>query len=597
MSPKLSRNSPTLRNLLVQEGFLSILKYYVDLNCSVVSFTPGRFWVPIHQHQRTATFFDLEKKYGLVRKLDEVNNPYFRSAYQEKRTVLGEYLDFGFYDLFVPVVREDRCLGMVISGVFKNQEWTRQKLEDSWLKISRQETTSDHPGFLEFVRIALETPVLEGDGYLAYREAMEIFSRILSGEKPRSKKDHLRELKVKVFSKIFPHSFWMDWALVRKPVMQPWGIEVQELDWVREEIGITRIPTTVIAAIPIKPSGGKIDPVAEMLRIHSLQRLSFDFAKTLPQTVCGKLENYGVIFVTSADPAKNRIQRKNQIEETARKIHKFSLDTLGGAALVGIGETVSPGEPLNRSYRQAVLALHLGSYTGKEVVFFDTAREPEAEGLSELRRVLLELKRQLVVASYSDMEMILDGYLKMVLTLSFRSPDEIRWHLQYALIQLVEAVRDRSDLHEQEANWLHQNLARTLEKAVTTQEMILAFRESLSKLSERFGKFKTLKEVYSIEKTKDYIDVHFREPLRVSKLAKFTGVSRSTFSRRFKRLTGMGLETYMQKLRLDEAKRLLKTSGLPVARIGQYCGFKSASYFIHLFQNKTGLSPRKFRQK
>ncbi len=576
---------------------MSILKYYVDLNCSVVSFAPGRFWVPIHQHQRAATFFDLEKKYGLVRKLDEVDNPYFRTAYQEKRTVLGEYQDLGFYDLFVPVVRNGRCLGMVISGVFSNQEWTRQKLEESWLKISRQETTTENPGFLEFVKIALETPVLEGDGYLAYREATENFAQILSGEKQWPKTDRFHELKVKVFSKVFPHSFWLDWALGRKPVMQAWGIEVQELDWVQEEIGITRIPTTVIAAIPIKLTGGKVDPVAEMLRIHNLQRLSFNFARTLPQTVCGKLENYGVVFVTSADLSKNRLQRRNQIEDTARKIHRFAIDNLGGPALVGIGETVAPGEPLNRSYRQAVLALHLGSYSGKELVFFNAAREPEAEGLSELRRVLLELKRQFVVASYSDMEMVLDGYLKMVLTLSFRSPDEIRWHLQYALIQLVEAVRDRSDLHEQEANWLHQNLARTLEKAVTTQEMVLAFRESLSKLSERFGKFKTLKAVYSIEKTRDYIDGHFREPLRVSRLAKFTGVSSSTFSRRFKRLTGMGLETYVQKLRLGEAKRLLKTSGLPVARIGQYCGFKSASYFIHLFQNKIGLSPRKFRQK
>jgi AraC-like DNA-binding protein len=101
---------------------------------------------------------------------------------------------------------------------------------------------------------------------------------------------------------------------------------------------------------------------------------------------------------------------------------------------------------------------------------------------------------------------------------------------------------------------------------------------------------------HSLEKSREYLERHFRETLPIKRLAKIAGVSVSTFSRRFKRMTGLGLESYLQKRRLEEAKRLLKATRLPIFRIAQNCGFKSNPYFIQLFKSKNGLSPQKFRK-
>ncbi len=59
----------------------------------------------------------------------------------------------------------------------------------------------------------------------------------------------------------------------------------------------------------------------------------------------------------------------------------------------------------------------------------------------------------------------------------------------------------------------------------------------------------------------------------------------------------MGLEAYLQNLRMEEAKRLLKTGNLPIYQIGLDCGFKSRTYFSSLFRKKTGLTPARFRHK
>jgi AraC family transcriptional regulator of adaptative response / methylphosphotriester-DNA alkyltransferase methyltransferase len=102
---------------------------------------------------------------------------------------------------------------------------------------------------------------------------------------------------------------------------------------------------------------------------------------------------------------------------------------------------------------------------------------------------------------------------------------------------------------------------------------------------------------HSLEKTREYLERHFKQTLPIKKLARMAGVSVSTFSRRFKKMTGLGLETYLQRRRLEEALRLLKATRLPIFRIAQNCGFKSTPYFVHLFKSKNGLPPQKFRKK
>jgi len=594
-SPSPSKPPVLLQKILELEHYLSILKVYIDLNSSIV--TPSN-WLVMNYHQRVRTIFDLEKKYGWNRKISEKDNPYYRKAAQEAHPVLGEYL--GLYDLFVPIHREGEFQGMVLTGLFATEEWSSGLLEKVWRSLSGQTPSSENPAYMEFVRIALDTPVLEGPVLAAFREATVLFAQLLSGEaRGAAAAKRFDEMTWETFSKKLPHGFWLDWALGRpsRQVMPAWSREVQDMDWVRREIGITRVPTTVITVIPQMPMGRKRDQAAEALQVHHFQRESFLFAKTLPQTVGGRLENYGAVFVTSADPSKGRLQRRVQIEETARLIHRFASKQIGGPVLMGIGETVSPGEPLIRSYRQAVLALHVGRHSGKELVFFHPDKEKGTEGITEIRGLLTDLGRQFASATFADLEPSRDRFLEKVLTLSFRDPEEIRWHLHYALIHLMEAVRQRSDLRDKESEFLHQNLAKTLETAVTTQELVMAFKEALAKLSERTGGLEGLKATYSIERVRDHIDGHFRESLGIQRLAKIAGVSASTFSRRFKKLTGVGLEAYLQDRRLEEAKRLLRTGSLPVHQISRQCGFKSNSYFIQLFGKKTGFSPQKYRKK
>jgi len=81
----------------------------------------------------------------------------------------------------------------------------------------------------------------------------------------------------------------------------------------------------------------------------------------------------------------------------------------------------------------------------------------------------------------------------------------------------------------------------------------------------------------------------------VSELAHATGFSPAQFRRCFQLETGLAPRDYLQRQRLEVARRLLETTELPVATISAQIGFASVPHFVQLWKQKTGLPPLQYR--
>ncbi len=81
----------------------------------------------------------------------------------------------------------------------------------------------------------------------------------------------------------------------------------------------------------------------------------------------------------------------------------------------------------------------------------------------------------------------------------------------------------------------------------------------------------------------------------LSEIAAHFHRSRSHVSHLFKTNAGVSLRAWCNDLRLSDAKHLLRSTELSVTEIAYEVGFEDASYFIKLFREKFGVSPRKFR--
>lgn len=87
------------------------------------------------------------------------------------------------------------------------------------------------------------------------------------------------------------------------------------------------------------------------------------------------------------------------------------------------------------------------------------------------------------------------------------------------------------------------------------------------------------------------------QDFQLDSLASQLAVSPRTFIRRFNQATGKPPKQYFQKLRIDEAKRLLESTALSVDDITEKVGYLDVSSFRRLFKREVALSPTEYRKR
>jgi transcriptional regulator GlxA family with amidase domain len=100
-----------------------------------------------------------------------------------------------------------------------------------------------------------------------------------------------------------------------------------------------------------------------------------------------------------------------------------------------------------------------------------------------------------------------------------------------------------------------------------------------------------------IEKTQDWIETNFKKPITLESMTEISRLGKRTLIRRFKKATGDTPLVYLQKLRVENAKRMLEGTGNTFNEITWQVGYEDVSSFQRLFKSETGLSPKEYRAK
>lgn len=93
----------------------------------------------------------------------------------------------------------------------------------------------------------------------------------------------------------------------------------------------------------------------------------------------------------------------------------------------------------------------------------------------------------------------------------------------------------------------------------------------------------------------NYVRNHLSEFVTVEDLARHLCKGRSRLSTDFKKETGENLSEFILKLKIDEAKRLLRYTDKPSVDIAFYLGFSSQSHFSRTFKKHVDLTPNEYR--
>lgn len=100
-----------------------------------------------------------------------------------------------------------------------------------------------------------------------------------------------------------------------------------------------------------------------------------------------------------------------------------------------------------------------------------------------------------------------------------------------------------------------------------------------------------------VKKVQEFIEQNVQDKITVDQLAELVAVGRRNFERRFKKATNNTVVEYIQRVRIEAAKRSFETSRKNITEVMFDVGYTDTKAFRDVFKKITGLTPIEYRNK
>lgn len=102
---------------------------------------------------------------------------------------------------------------------------------------------------------------------------------------------------------------------------------------------------------------------------------------------------------------------------------------------------------------------------------------------------------------------------------------------------------------------------------------------------------------HAVKLAQDWVATHFPVANPIEGMARRSGLGERTFKRRFTGATGLSPIAYVQRLRIEDAKRRLERTDASVDDIAWRVGYEEPAFFRRLFKRVTGMPPGAYRRR
>lgn len=135
------------------------------------------------------------------------------------------------------------------------------------------------------------------------------------------------------------------------------------------------------------------------------------------------------------------------------------------------------------------------------------------------------------------------------------------------------------------------------ERYASMVTLLESFAHQLGSHAESLAIIEEGSEPAAIAKARKYIHQHLEAPLPLGTVAQVAGLSESHFCRLFKEATGLTLTDYVNRCRVEWAKKELLKPDQRVSEIAFHVGYQSLSQFNRCFARIVGSSPTRWRNE
>lgn len=156
---------------------------------------------------------------------------------------------------------------------------------------------------------------------------------------------------------------------------------------------------------------------------------------------------------------------------------------------------------------------------------------------------------------------------------------EVKTDLIPILKSYITEYRDRLPGFEKQLRNLEERIVHLIIRNT------LNAKSSIDSVSRRF----------EVESTMEYIHANYMNRLTVDEISNHVNYSASNFTRIFKKEMGFNLSSYIVKVRLEKAKKLMEIGKRNLTEISYSCGFNSPSHFSAAYKKEYRTTPSAYQ--
>lgn len=136
-----------------------------------------------------------------------------------------------------------------------------------------------------------------------------------------------------------------------------------------------------------------------------------------------------------------------------------------------------------------------------------------------------------------------------------------------------------------------------IEKVTNKAELDSLLKDMTLQYCDLVKSFSTSKYSPVVGKCIDYIKINFYNKISLNTISNEIGISPSHLSRSFKKETSLTITEFINKVKIEEAKFLIKQNELSITDIALKVGFENHNYFCSVFKKLTSYTPKEYLLK
>lgn len=135
------------------------------------------------------------------------------------------------------------------------------------------------------------------------------------------------------------------------------------------------------------------------------------------------------------------------------------------------------------------------------------------------------------------------------------------------------------------------------EVAITASKILMINMHQQPQTSFSIFRFQKNHADDEINRVQQFMEANYDKTITITEMAAICNMSTRNLIRRFEQATGNTPLEYLQRFRIENAKKMLEDKHYGIEQIAMKCGYEDMSFFRKVFKRHVGMTPREYKDK